>query len=328
MVLMLPDPELAFGVNKPVGSVPRTKIAVPAVARRGDLWLLGRHRIICGDVTDPLVVRNLMGDSHIGLLFTSPPYDDARLYEGNLMEWTPLMKGMISACSSYFADDAQLLVNLGLRIKKGEWHSYWDQWIEWMWTSGWRRYGWYVWDQGAGLPGEWRGRLWPSFEFVFHFNKQSRELNKTVKNKNAGEIYTARNQRCLTRKDGSIDTFTHAGKRVPSHRVPDNVIRIVRNIVNGLGRQHPATFPVELGRFVLEAFSDTKDCVFDPFVGSGTTLIAGELYNRQVFAAEIEPTYVDLAIARYLELGPSLLDDRRVRLSCGTTYREALKMRT
>ncbi|MEH7830484.1 hypothetical protein [Gemmobacter denitrificans] len=41
-------------------------------------------------------------------------------------------------------------------------------------AQGWRRFGWYVWDQGPGLPGDWDGRLAPSHEFIFHFNRQPR----------------------------------------------------------------------------------------------------------------------------------------------------------
>ena len=41
--------------------------------------------------------------------------------------------------------------------------------------SGWRRFGWYVWDQGPGLPGDWQGRLAPSHEFIFHFNRAPRK---------------------------------------------------------------------------------------------------------------------------------------------------------
>ncbi len=42
---------------------------------------------------------------------------------------------------------------------------YWDGWLSWMRNEGWRRFGWYVWDQGAGMPGDWNGRLSPAFEY-------------------------------------------------------------------------------------------------------------------------------------------------------------------
>ena len=52
--------------------------------------------------------------------------------------------------------------------------------------SGWHRFGWYVWDQGPGLPGDWQGRLAPSHAFIFHFNRAPRKPHKTVPSKHAG----------------------------------------------------------------------------------------------------------------------------------------------
>ena len=49
----------------------------------------------------------------------------------------------------------QLLVNLGLIHREQEVVPYWDGWLAWMRQQGWRRFGWYVWDQGPGLPGDW-----------------------------------------------------------------------------------------------------------------------------------------------------------------------------
>jgi hypothetical protein len=71
------------------------------------------------------------------------------------------------------AANGQVLVNLGLIHRDNEVIPYWDGWLDWMRTQGWRRFAWYVWDQGPGLPGDWNGRLAPSFEFVFHFNRQA-----------------------------------------------------------------------------------------------------------------------------------------------------------
>ena len=66
-----------------------------------------------------------------------------------------------SSTDKALRDDAQLLVNLGLVHDDNEVQTYWDDWIAWMRAQGWRRFGWYVWDQGPGLPGDWRGRLAP-----------------------------------------------------------------------------------------------------------------------------------------------------------------------
>lgn len=67
------------------------------------------------------------------------------------------MQGVFAAAP--VTADAQLLVRLGLVHRDGEWIPYWESWVDWMRAQGWRRFGWYVWDQGPGLPGFVVGRL-------------------------------------------------------------------------------------------------------------------------------------------------------------------------
>jgi hypothetical protein len=117
------------------------------------------------------------------MCFTSPPYAQQRDYKTGAQDWDALMRGVFSILP--MKHGAQVLVNLGLVHRDGEWLPYWDGWIEWMRSAGWRRFGWYVWDQGFGLPGEWRGRLAPSHEFIFHFNRIAERARKTVDKKPA-----------------------------------------------------------------------------------------------------------------------------------------------
>ena len=107
-----------------------------------------------------------MGGEEADVCFTSPPYAQQRDYKTGPQDWDALMQGVFSILPVNHG--AQVLVNLGLVHHDGEWLPYWDGWIEWMRAAGWRRFGWYVWDQGPGLAGDWNGRLAPSHEFVFH----------------------------------------------------------------------------------------------------------------------------------------------------------------
>jgi hypothetical protein len=160
-----------------------------AVTRPGDLWLLGEHRLLCGDSADADCVARLMSGERAALLFTSPPYGSQRNYTtGGIGDWDTLMRGVFQYAAGALTDEGQVLVNLGLTHRDHEWQPYWQGWIEWMRTIGWRRFGWYVWDQGPGLPGDWNGRLAPSFEFVFHFNRQARQANKIIPCKWAGDV--------------------------------------------------------------------------------------------------------------------------------------------
>jgi DNA modification methylase len=271
---------------------------VDPITQRGDIWQLGAHRLCCGDSTDAAAVALLMQGEQATLMFTSPPYAQQRDYgaaKEKVGEWDKLMQGVFAAGG--VAEDAQLLVNLGMVHNDGEWMPYWESWVAWMRSQGWRRFGWYVWDQGPGPPGNWSGRLAPSHEFVFHFNRVSRQANKTVESKHAGEALTGGGLRSV---DGVVPKKSHAGQAIQTHRVPDSVFRIMRH-KGGIGAagSHPAVFPVALVEFVLEAFSNPADLVYEPFCGSGTQLVAAERTNRRCFAMELDPVYCDVAVRRW-----------------------------
>jgi DNA modification methylase len=280
--------------------------AVP-VSRPGDVWTIGPHRLICGDATVPEVVATLMDGDQARLCFTSPPYGNQRDYtSGGIADWDGLMRGVFAHLP--LADDAQVLVNLGLIHRDNEFQPYWNIWLDWMRTQGWRRFGWYVWDQGPGMPGDWAGRLAPSFEFIFHFNRQSRKPHKIVPCKFAGQDTHLRadgSSTAMRGKDGEVGGWTHAGQPTQEHRIPDSVIRIMRH-KGRIGRDidHPAVFPVALPEFVMDAFTDEGDVVFEPFGGSGTTLLAAQRAGRVARAIEIAPEYVDVAIQRFLQNFP------------------------
>jgi hypothetical protein len=143
-----------------------------------DLWRC--HRLS--------VVAALMQGDKAALCFTSPPYGNQRDYtSGGIADWDGLMRGVF-AKNLPMAADAQVLVNLGLIHRDNEVVP----------VLGWLA----VLDAHAGLaalclvrlgpgPGHARrlgsGRFAPSFEFVFHFNRQSRKPNKIVPCKHAGQ---------------------------------------------------------------------------------------------------------------------------------------------
>ena len=277
--------------------------AIPAppaepITKPGDIWALGKHRLCCGDATDPAAVARLMQGEQATLMFTSPPYAQQRDYgaaKEKVGDWDALMQGVFAEAP--VTAEAQLLVNLGLVHRDSEWQPYWEGWVEWMRGSGWRRFGWYVWDQGPGLPGDWNGRLAPSHEFVFHFNRSPRKPHKTVPSKHAGETLGGGG---LRGADGTVHAKTGTGNAIQSHRIPDSVFRIMRH-KGGLGAagSHPAVFPVALVEAVLTAFSDPGDLTYEPFCGSGTQIVAAERTGRRCFAMELDPVYCDVAVRRW-----------------------------
>lgn len=301
---------------------------VKPVSRPGDVWAFGAHRLICGDAADPTVIAALMQDDRAPLCFTSPPYSDQRDYAtGGIQNWDLLMRGVFAALP--MRDDGQVLVNLGLVHRDNEWQPYWSGWLDWMRTQTWRRFGLYVWDQGPGLPGDWNGRLAPAFELVFHFNRKARQPNKVVPCIYAGRDTHLRGDGTsaggMRNKDGSKTTWNHVGTVTQDFRIPDSVIRIMRH-KGKIGRDidHPAVFPVALPEFVLQSYSDKGEIVFEPFCGSGTTILAAQRTGRRVRAVELAPEYVDVAVKRFQQNFP----DAPVTLaSTGQSFGEVAAMR-
>ncbi|MGI3212921.1 site-specific DNA-methyltransferase [Roseovarius tibetensis] len=298
---LLKDADSADDDRTPIDNDTADTIPEPPaepITRPGDIWALGAHRLICGDATDADVVARLMEGAQASLMFTSPPYAQQRDYgaaKEKVGDWDALMQGVFAAAP--VIDTAQLLVNLGLVHRDGEWVPYWERWLDWMRSSGWRRFGWYVWDQGPGLPGDWNGRLAPSHEFIFHFNRAPRKPHKTVPSKHAGETLGGGG---LRGADGTVHRKTGFGNAIQTQRIPDSVFRIMRH-KGGLGAagSHPAVFPVALVEAVLAAFTDPGDLIYEPFCGSGTQLVAAERTGRRCFAMELDPVYCDVAVRRW-----------------------------
>ena len=292
--------------DEPVEEIPEAPVQ-PA-SRTGDIWHLGVHRLICGDAADASAIAALMDGEQAALCFTSPPYGNQRDYTQGIGDWDALMQGVFAHLP--MAGDGQVLVNLGLIHRDNEVIPYWDGWLGWMRTQRWRRFAWYVWDQGPGMPGDWNGRLAPSFEFIFHFNREARRPNKIVPCKHAGEDSHLRadgSSTAMRKKDGEVGGWSHAGEPTQDTRIPDSVIRIMRHKGKiGAGIDHPAVFPVALPEHVMEAFSNPGDVVFEPFNGSGTSLLAAERTGRRCRAVEIAPEYVDVAIRRFQQNHPDV----------------------
>lgn len=267
----------------------------PTRCNTGDLWQLGRHRLLCGDSTKREDVERLMGGEKASLCFTSPPYKNQRDYTSDateiLQDWDALMSGVFF--NAPLTDDAQILVNLGLIHKDGEWIPYWETWIKWMQSQGWKCFGWYVWDQGAGMPGDWNGRLAPSHEFIWHFNKKSVKPAKARECIHAGEKHSGKGQRG---KDGYVKQRSHQNAEIQSHAIHDSVFRVNRQGASHDAGGHPAPYPVGLPVLALESWGGN---VFEPFCGSGTTIIAAEQLGRKCYGIELSPRYCDVILARW-----------------------------
>lgn len=267
---------------------------------RGDVFMLGQNRLMCGDSTDRNDVLRLMDGKRADLVFTSPPYDLQRDYDTSsdidLTDWDELMRGVFR--SAQLSNECQILVNLGIIHREKEWVPYWDNWIEWMRTDqNWLRFGWYVWDQCHGTPGDWMGRFARSHEFIFHFNRVSVKPNKIVPKK-PENVKTLSGTGMQKDVAGKVKDLSTPDAGLNTHKIPDSVVRQPRCGNEGSG-WHPAPFSVKLAAFVIQAWDGL---IYEPFCGSGTSIIAAEQIDRPCYGMEISPHYCANIINRWEKL--------------------------
>jgi len=250
--------------------------------KRGDIWELGNHRLMCGDSTSKNDIDRLMIGENAEFCFTSPPYSDQRDYNGEL-ELNPkhLAKFFDAPCKLF-------AVNLGIKRKDNEIFPYWNDYINSAKEYCYKFLSWNIWDR-SGLGGSIGNQtaifpIWHEWIFIFG---EKKELNKTKKNKTEGSKRGYNRQ-----KDGS----TIKGKGITS-----KYGKIGTVIKTGIadGKLHPAMFPVELPEEYIKACSNKSDIIYEPFLGSGSTLIACEKTNRKCFGMEIDPHYCSIIIKRW-----------------------------
>ena len=258
------------------------------------------HRILCGDSASAKDVSRLMDGKTADAVFTSPPYAQQRDYGiGNIPDWDKLMNGVTDCILAVSGDKTQVFVNLGKVHRDGEVWEYYADWIRYARSKGLRYFGQYVWDKLSALPGDWGGRLAPAFEFVFHFNRQSVGPQKIIEKK-PGSIKDKTGSQGLRGKDGKIALRTNGPASLQTHKIPDDVIRMPNAACQGEAKfGHVAPFPVSLPLFFLQAYLAADGVVYEPFCGSGTTVIAAEKLGHRCFGMEIDPAYVDTIITRY-----------------------------
>lgn len=269
----------------------------PITVQRGDIWQLGQHRLMCGDSTSEIDVRRLFDGKTFRLCFTSPPYSDQREYKVGAFNWHSLMCGSFEQIVKHGNPDCHILINLGLSHKNRQVDMYWLGWLMQCSEMGWPVFGWYVWDKGSVTFRENDGRLFTSHEFIFHFNQSRNEANKWVETSGRKQyVYGYR------RPNGKHEKIFSPDKVGQPFRVPASIISIHKvNENRQIYSKHPAVFPVALPEFMMHTWSQPHDIVYEPFCGSGTSIIAGENLNRRVYAMEIEPSYCELAIQRWQE---------------------------
>lgn len=265
----------------------------------GQLWQLGPHRVLCGDSTNARDVGRLFGAEQWRCLSTSPPYLALRDYTAKITDWQHLAIRFMETAMLYAAPDSDCLVNLGLVHENRRVVRYWEPWLAACEARGWPLFGWYVWDKLSGFPGNHFGRLAPAHEWLFHFQQGKPTANAWVLTKDG--VSPLRCSHTSRQTNGSLRAFTGPGRAT---KVPDSVLRAHRNSRQHalLRPEHPATQGQEFIACILLTWSAPGDLIFDPFGGSGQTLLTAHGLGRRCVTMDISPQYVSLMLSRWQRL--------------------------
>lgn len=276
----------------------------PAITKPGEIWRLGDHRVACLNNQD----ENAFSKTPFSLSFTSPPYGEAREYVG--LDSSALNPQNLA--ESIFNYSAKIhCVNLGILRKSGAIYRYWDAYIAAAEEAGLKLLSWNVWDKMmAGSIGNQSAMFAIEHEWIFIFGAEAIELNRTVSKSEDSEKRLrhdrtdskGRKVRQVRQADGSL-RFSTRGENYEYKNLP-TVTQISPEQSRKNTGDHPAVMPVALPSVYIEACTNGGDLVLDPFLGSGTTLIAAHRLGRICYGLEISPQYCDVICKRfYAETG-------------------------
>ena len=275
--------------------------------RRGQLWAIGPHRLLCGDCREPADVAKLMGGEPVNVAFTSPPYASQRKYDESsgfkpihpdkFVEWFEAVQANVA---SVLAPDGSWFVNIKEHCDDGQRSLY----VKDLTIAHARRWGWRFVDEFCwrntrnGTPGVWPNRFKNAFEPTFHFSKSSDIRFRPIAVSAQSELSFTYDKANGTSKTNGILLGKHAvGERGLAR--PSNVL----DIAPSSDSLHGAAFPVGLPAFFIKAFSDPGDTILDPFCGSGTTIVAAHKEGRRGFGVELSPAYCSVILERLSALG-------------------------
>lgn len=268
----------------------------------GQLWQVGNHFVICGDCREPDTWGRLIGAAGVQKVngaFTSPPYAEQRKeqYGGvptdQYVDWWEAVQANVRG---NLAGDGSFFVNIKPHADGGERSLYVLDLVAAMK----RRWSWLFVDElcwlHEDLPGAWPNRFRNGFEPVYHFSIDSKisfapksvgHMSTSVRNGSGG----------LQKRDGG--NWTLDAPLIEGVAQPSNVIKAGGNTD---GVSHAAAFPVALPDFFIRAYSDPGDVWCDPFLGSGTTIVAAHQNNRRGMGIEKMPKYVAVILERLQEV--------------------------
>lgn len=241
-----------------------TKDEVPTRCAKGDIWILGDHRLMCGDSTKAEDIARLLDGEKADCWLTDPPYNVN--YEGRTKDALKIQNDSM--------DDEHF------RAFLVDCYAAADQNMK----PGATFYIWHADSEGFNFRYAARSCNWKVRECLI-WKKNSLVLGR--------QDYQWQHEPCLYGwKDG-------AGHKWYNDRKQTTILEFNKPQRNG---DHPTMKPVELFGYQMSNSTQKGDLVLDSFAGSGTTIVAAEQLGRRAMVLELDPHYCDVIIARWEKL--------------------------
>lgn len=304
------------------------------VTRRGDLWVCGRHRIMCGDCRDPGDMATLVDGRSINVAFTSPPYAEQRDYDETSgfkpiqpEQYVAWFEPVARNVAEHLAPDGSWFVNIKPSAAGTDTELYvFDLVLAHVRQWGWHFATEFCWER-VGVPKAVTQRFKNQFEPIYQFARNRWKMcpdavrhesdnvpraggpgsGQTTWNNGQGQVNGIKNSfgAAKKRRHGTValmssmqgvnaapGEYIGSGLAYPGNRLPTFT-------GSHTATGHAAAFPVGLPEFFFRAYSDDGDVIFDPFLGSGSSIIAAEQTERCGLGMEISPAYCDIAVQRW-----------------------------
>ena len=257
--------------------------AGPPVARYGDLWVLGRHRLLCGDSLDPFSYTELLGNERAAMVFTDPPYNvpiDGHVSgKGKIHHREFAMAAGEMSEVEFVAFLTKVCTLMAEASSDGALHYICMDWAHLfeLLTAGRTAYASLlnicIWSKQGGMGGLYRS----AHEMIAVF----------------------KHGRASHRNNVQLGRFGRNRTNVWSYVGTSGFARSEDRDLTSL---HPTPKPVAMVADAILDVTARRDIVLDPFLGSGSTLIAAERVGRLCRGIEMDPLYVDLTIRRWQRL--------------------------
>ena len=269
-------------------------------------------QLFLGDCAEQL---KALDDSVVDLIFTSPPYADQRknTYGGvSPDEYVAWFLPIAAQLYRVLKPTGTFILNIKERVVNGERHTYVIDLIKAMREQGWLWTEEFIWHKKNSYPGKWPNRFRDAWERLIQFNKtKTFHMYQDEVMIPIGEWAKVRLS-SLSETDKVRDPSkveSGFGKKVANwvgrEKVyPTNVIHLATETSN---RGHSAAFPKALPEWFIKLFTQPNDVVLDPFMGSGTTVIAALEMGRKAVGIDIIPEYVEKVRAEVAQFQERLL---------------------